>query len=85
MAREPSNPAVDADPDGENRVIDLNTADEDTLARFQNVGHARARILIAHRPYKDWEEVSRLPDIGPEIVDILSLGGVQIGHPTPAG
>ena len=85
MAQELGNPAV-ADPkDGENRVIDLNTADEDTLASFQNVGHERARVLIAHRPYKNWEEVRKVAGIGPEIVDILSLGGVQIGRPTRAG
>jgi DNA uptake protein ComE-like DNA-binding protein len=83
VANQPTDPTMihGAAEDGEKLIIDLNTADEDTLAGFENVGNDRARALIAHRPYKNWDEVRKVPGIGPEVVDILSLGGVQIGQP----
>jgi hypothetical protein len=63
------------------KPFDLNTADEASLARLQNIGPERARTLIQHRPYKNWREVEKLPGFGPEVVDILAQAGVQIGHP----
>lgn len=63
---------------GENLIIDLNTADEETLARLPDIGSARARALVQHRPFKNWDEVKNLPEIGGHIVDILALNGVEI-------
>ena len=67
-----------------NVIIDLNTADEQTLANLPDIGPARARVLVEHRPYSDWSEVQQLPDIGGLIVDALAMHGVQLS-PHPEG
>ena len=65
-----------------NRIVDLNTVDEATLAGLPMVGPDKARRLIEHRPYKDWLEVEKIPGVGSGIVDILAMAGVQLspGH-----
>jgi DNA uptake protein ComE-like DNA-binding protein len=67
------------------KPFDLNTADEASLASLQNIGPERARMLIEHRPYKNWREVEKLPGFGPELVDILAQSGVQIDQSADAG
>lgn len=64
--------------------FDLNTADEASLAKLQNIDPDRARVLVEHRPYKNWREVEKLPGFGPGLVDILAQAGVQIGQPANA-
>lgn len=63
----------------ENRIVDLNTADETTIADLPMVGPDRAKALIKARPFATWEDVERLPGFGVGMIDDLKSGGAQIG------
>lgn len=49
--------------------LDLNRADEETLARLPGIGRAVARALAEERtlrgPFLDWEEVESVRGVGP--------------------
>ncbi len=62
-----------------NVIIDLNTADEATLAGLPMVGPEKARMLVEHRPYKKWMDIEKIQGMGGGMVDILAMAGVQIG------
>jgi DNA uptake protein ComE-like DNA-binding protein len=62
-----------------NRVVDLNTASEDEIARLPMVGRDRARALIQNRPFQDWDEIARLSGLGKGMILYLKSGGAQIG------
>lgn len=79
-----SDPAAPADTQNSERhaknvIIDLNTADEATLAGLPMVGPEKARMLVQHRPYKKWRDIEKIPGMGGGMVDILAMAGVQIG------
>ena len=78
-------PATKSGAGSENIVIDLNTADEQTLAGLPDIGPERARALAQHRPFSNWDEVKNVRGIGGHIVDILALNGVEIAHPAEGG
>lgn len=63
----------------ENRIVDLNDAPEHELADLPMVGAERAKALIAHRPFRSWEDVQRVPGFSKGMVDDLKSGGAQIG------
>jgi competence protein ComEA len=44
--------------------INLNTADEKTVAGAKGVGEKLAKELVKNRPYKTWEEVSKVKGVG---------------------
>ena len=44
--------------------INLNTADEKTIAGAKGVGEKLAKELVKNRPYKTWEEVSAVKGVG---------------------
>ena len=72
--------AQDFEGHAKNAIIDLNTADEATLAGLEMVGPENARLLVKHRPYKEWSDVEKVPGLGGGMVDVLAMAGVQIGH-----
>jgi DNA uptake protein ComE-like DNA-binding protein len=61
--------------------IDLNTAGEKELAELPMVGSARARALIEHRPFRDWDEVRRVPGFDQRLVEDLKRLGLYLGTP----
>jgi DNA uptake protein ComE-like DNA-binding protein len=65
----------------EDRMVDLNTADQKTLEDLPMVGPERARALMAARPFKSWQEVERVPGFDGGMVDDLKSGGAQLGAP----
>jgi DNA uptake protein ComE-like DNA-binding protein len=61
------------------RIVDLNTASEDEIAHLPMVGRDRARALIQHRPFRNWDEIARLSGLGKGMISYLKSGGAQIG------
>jgi comEA protein len=44
--------------------VDLNSADEKTIAGAKGVGDKLAKELVKSRPYRTWEEVSKVKGVG---------------------
>ena len=44
--------------------VNLNAADEKTIAGVKGVGEKLAKELVKNRPYKTWEEVSKVKGVG---------------------
>jgi competence protein ComEA len=44
--------------------VNLNTADEKDIAAAKGVGDKLAKELVANRPYKTWDEVSKVKGVG---------------------
>jgi DNA uptake protein ComE-like DNA-binding protein len=63
----------------EDRIVDLNTADEKTLADLPMVGPERARDLMQNRPFHSWDDVEKIPGFDAGMIDDLKSGGAQIG------
>jgi len=59
-------PAVEASASKSDKVekVNLNTADEKTIAGAKGVGDKLAKELVKNRPYKTWEEVSKIKGVG---------------------
>jgi DNA uptake protein ComE-like DNA-binding protein len=53
-AEPPKAPAADAK---KAEPMDINTATEKELATLKGIGHARAKAIIKHRPYKGKDEI----------------------------
>jgi len=55
----------------ESALIDINTADQDTLAALPDVGEARARAIVDYRQqhgsFKTVEEMKQVPSIGEQV------------------
>jgi DNA uptake protein ComE-like DNA-binding protein len=63
----------------ENPNIDLNTADEQTLAALPMVGQKRAHDLIRLRPFSSWQDIERVPGFSKGMIDDLRSGGARLG------
>lgn len=44
--------------------VNLNTADEKTIAAAKGVGEKLAKELVKNRPYRTWEDVSKVKGVG---------------------
>lgn len=64
--------------------IALNTASEDELASYVGLGPERASRILAHRPYRSWDDVRRLEGMTDAIVDALQRAGAELGDPDAA-
>jgi hypothetical protein len=62
--------------------LDLNAASEDELADV-GLGAGRARRIIEARPFRDWEEVSRVEGLTEQVVSQLRGAGAVLGPPNP--
>jgi competence protein ComEA len=51
-------------PDGEPLLVDLNSADIDTLIQLPGVGQAMAHRIVDGRPYMSVEDLRRVPGLG---------------------
>ena len=49
---------------GKTEKVNLNTADEKAIAGAKGVGDKLAKELVKNRPYKTWEEVSKVKGVG---------------------
>ena len=57
-------------------TFDLNTASPDLLAGVSDVGPARVQALVQRRPFRNWEDVERVPGISESIIERLKRGGL---------
>jgi predicted DNA-binding helix-hairpin-helix protein len=69
--------------------IDLNRADAATLETLPGIGAARARAIVAARPFARVEELDRVPGIGPRtlaaLAGLVGVGPAPAAGPEPAG
>lgn len=59
--------------------IDLNQADEQDLEQLTMMGPQRAKALVEHRPYKNWEDVEKVPGFSTGMIEDLKESGATIG------
>lgn len=52
-------------------LININTATFDEIASISVVGEERAHTLISHRPYKSWEDITKVPGFSKGMVESL--------------
>ncbi len=64
---------------GPNRRIDLNTATSEELSDLPGIGPDKAWDIIEHRPYASWEDVTRVPGLSTEAVEVMKRNGAVIG------
>lgn len=64
-------PSLSAPPDTAAVRIDLNTATVEELLLLPGVGPARAREILAHRPYRRVEDLLKVPGIGVKTLERL--------------
>jgi DNA uptake protein ComE-like DNA-binding protein len=58
--------------------INLNTASAEELARLPMVGPTRANDVVRNRPYRNWEDLEKIPGISKGMIDDLKSGGARI-------
>lgn len=56
------------------RTIDINHATVDELARLDGVGRERAQEIIRSRPFRNWEDVRRIPGLEDRVFQALQKG-----------
>lgn len=60
-------------------AVDINSADQKALEKLPGVGPAKAKEIIAHRPYKAKEDLKKVDGIGDKTYKMLepeiSVGG----------
>ena len=69
--------------------VNLNTASEKEIAAAKGVGDKLAKELVAGRPYKTWEEVSKVKGVGTgkkldSLKKVLKLSGGEAAKEEPA-
>ena len=58
--------------------INLNTASKEQLSNLRMVGETRARFIIENRPFKDWEELDKVPGLSKGMIDDMKKSGATI-------
>jgi len=64
LAASKKTPTPAADAADKTAKVNLNTADEKDIAAAKGVGDKLAKALVAGRPYKTWDEVSKVKGVG---------------------
>jgi len=64
LAASKKTPTPAADAADKTAKVNLNTADEKDIAAAKGVGDKLAKELVAGRPYKTWDEVSKVKGVG---------------------
>lgn len=52
-------------------IVNINTATLQELETLPNIGPARAKLIVEHRPYKSVEDLEQLNGIGPGALEEL--------------
>jgi competence protein ComEA len=60
-----------AEPPMQSLVVNINTATSAELQSLPGIGDARARLIIAHRPYDSVDDLAKVKSIGPSLVSDL--------------
>ena len=64
LAASKKTPTPTADAADKTAKVNLNTADEKDIAAAKGVGDKLAKALVAGRPYRTWDEVSKVKGVG---------------------
>jgi comEA protein len=64
LAAKKKTDASAADASAKTDKVNLNTADEKTIAGAKGVGAKLAKELVTNRPYKTWDDVSKVKGVG---------------------
>ena len=64
--------AAPAEPHGKGSLrININTATIEELETLPGIGPARAKVIVANRPYQSVDDLAKLQGIGPKLVNDL--------------
>ncbi len=58
--------------------INLNTASKEELSHLRMVGETRARFIMENRPYKNWEDLDKVPGLSQGMIDDMKKSGAII-------
>jgi DNA uptake protein ComE-like DNA-binding protein len=61
------------------RIVDLNSADRDEIAKLPGVGPRIAEAIVAQRPIRGWDEMKAVPGVSQGLIKQLRNSGVRIG------
>lgn len=51
--------------------INLNKADMEDLQKVTGLGHTRAQHIFEHRPYKNWDDVKKVPGFNDQLINTM--------------
>lgn len=63
----------------EHKHIDLNAASPDELGSLPPLNPEMVETLVGSRPFKDWDDLRRLPGFDQEVIDGLKKSGAWLG------
>ncbi len=64
---------------GDARGVDLNTASVEELENVGGLGYERARRIVDGRPFRDWDELKKLPGFSDKLIEDLRTAGATLG------
>ena len=64
---------------GDDRGVDLNSADQADLERVGGLGEERARRLVQSRPFRSWEDLKKIDGFSDKLIDDLRRSGARLG------
>ena len=73
------------DPGHHPNEVDLNTATEGKLLHVEGLGLDRVRILMAHRPFDEFNDLRELPGFSETLIKLLQKNGATLSHGHLAG
>jgi DNA uptake protein ComE-like DNA-binding protein len=66
-------------PAPESKIIDLNAATLDQIAKVSGVGPRLAEAIVAQRPLRGWDDLKTMPGMSQGLMKQLRYSGVRIG------
>ena len=63
----------------ETKIIDLNAATGEQIAKVSGVGPRLAEAIVAQRPLRGWDDLKTMPGMSQGLMKQLRYSGVRIG------
>lgn len=60
----------------EEEKINLNTANINDLEKVSGLGHTRAQYILENRPYKNWDDVKKVPGFNDELISTMKRDAI---------
>lgn len=61
------------------KIIDLNAATVEQIAKVSGVGPRLAEAIVAQRPLRGWDDLKTMPGMSQGLMKQLRYSGVRIG------